>query len=83
MDFFLGFGCSLVYVLVVMIVGIYFNKKRGIVVGLVMFGVGFGLFVVLVIVEMVFYFYGYSGGFYILVGFVINLCIVGMLLRFF
>lgn len=66
-----------------MMVGIYFNKKRGIAVGLGTSGVGFGSFAAPVIVEMAFHFYGYSGGFYILVlaGFAINLCIAGMLLR--
>lgn len=76
-----GFGRSLTYAPAVMMVGIYFNKKRGIAVGLGTSGVGFGSFVAPAVVEMAFHFYGYSGGFYILACFAINLCISGMLYR--
>lgn len=76
-----GFGRSLAYAPAVMMVGIYFNKKRGIAVGLATSGVGFGSFAAPAIVEMAFHFYGYSGGFYILACFAINLCIAGMLFR--
>lgn len=76
-----GFGRSLAYAPAVMMVGIYFNKKRGIAVGLGTSGVGFGSFAAPAIVEMAFHFYGYSGGFYILACFAINLCIAGMLFR--
>lgn len=80
-SFLSGFGRSLTYAPSVMMVGIYFNKKRGIAVGLGTSGVGFGSFVAPAVVEMAFHFYGYSGGFYILACFAINLCISGMLYR--
>lgn len=80
-SFLSGFGRSLTYAPAVMMVGIYFNKKRGIAVGLGTSGVGFGSFVAPAVVEMAFHFYGYSGGFYILACFAINLCISGMLYR--
>lgn len=76
-----GFGRSLTYAPAVMMVGIYFNKKRGVAVGLATSGVGFGSFAAPAIVELAFHFYGYSGGFYILACFAINLCIAGMLFR--
>ncbi|XP_048736247.2 monocarboxylate transporter 14-like [Ostrea edulis] len=76
-----GFGRSLAYAPAVMIVGIYFNKRRGIAVGLSTSGVGFGSFVIPALVELAFHFYAFTGGFYILACFAIHICISGMLFR--
>lgn len=81
MILFVGFGRSLAYAPAVMIVGIYFNKRRGIAVGLSTSGVGFGSFVIPALVELAFHFYAFTGGFYILACFAIHICISGMLFR--
>jgi hypothetical protein len=64
-----------------MMVGIYFNKRRGIAVGLSTCGVGFGSFAIPALVEMAFHVYAFSGGFYILAAFALQICISGMLFR--
>ncbi|XP_061189425.1 monocarboxylate transporter 14-like [Saccostrea echinata] len=76
-----GFGRSLSYAPAVTMVGTYFNKRRGIAIGIATSGVGFGSFVVPAIVELAFHFYLFTGGFYILACFAVNLCVCGMLFR--
>lgn len=76
-----GFGRSLSYAPAVTMVGTYFNKRRGIAIGIATSGVGFGSFAMPAIIELVFHFYAFTGGFYILAGFAVNLCVCGMLFR--
>ncbi|XP_062584240.1 monocarboxylate transporter 10-like [Saccostrea cucullata] len=76
-----GFGRSLSYAPAVTMVGTYFNKRRGIAIGMATSGVGFGSFAIPAVVEVAFHFYAFTGGFYILACFAVNLCVCGMLFR--
>jgi len=62
-------------------VGLYFNKKRGIGVGIATSGVGFGGFLFPTIIEVLFMQYGFMGAFLILGGILLNLAVCGALFR--
>ncbi|OWF52603.1 Monocarboxylate transporter 14 [Mizuhopecten yessoensis] len=76
-----GFGRLLAYAPAVIIVGEYFNKKRGIAVGLSTSGVGFGSFLFPTMIEFFFTFYGFFGTFLILGAVMLHLAVSGCLFR--
>ncbi|XP_033732414.1 monocarboxylate transporter 12-like [Pecten maximus] len=76
-----GVGRLFAYAPAVIIVGEYFNKKRGIAVGLATSGVGFGSFLFPTMIEMFFKVYGYFGSFLLLAGVMLNLAVSGCLFR--
>ena len=63
------------------IVGMYFNRHRGLGVGLATAGVGAGTFVLPPLVDFLFEEFGFSGAFLVLGGLSLNFCVVAMLYR--
>ncbi|WAR29224.1 MOT12-like protein [Mya arenaria] len=76
-----GVGRSFTYTPSLIIVGYYFNKKRGLAVGLATSGVGIGCFVFPPVVEIMFNHYGFEGTLLILSGVISNFFICGVLFR--
>ncbi|XP_045195972.2 monocarboxylate transporter 4-like [Mercenaria mercenaria] len=76
-----GLGRALVYTPSVVAVGYYFNKRRGIAVGISTSGVGFGCFLFPPVIELFFNYYGYSGTFLILAAIISNFFVCGALFR--
>lgn len=76
-----GFGRGLVYAPGVVVVGMYFNRHRGLSTGLGTAGVGLGTFLFPPMVEMLFEQFGFSGAFLMLSGIALHLCIVAALFR--
>ncbi|XP_033732417.1 monocarboxylate transporter 12-like [Pecten maximus] len=76
-----GVGRLFAYAPSVIIVGEYFNKKRGVAVGMATCGVGFGSLFFPTMIEMFFKVYGYFGSFLLLAGVMLNLAISGCLFR--
>ncbi|XP_033732415.1 monocarboxylate transporter 12-like [Pecten maximus] len=76
-----GFGRLLAYAPAVVIVGEYFNKRRGLAVGIATSGVGFGSFLFPTIIETIFNFYGFFGAFLILGAVMLNISACGCLFR--
>jgi hypothetical protein len=62
-------------------VGLYFNRKRGIAVGLATSGVAIGAFVIPSVVEIAFVEYSYIGAFIIMTGISLQLIVCGFLFR--
>ena len=62
-------------------VGYYFNKRRGVAVGLATSGGGVGSFIFPPMVEKMLGYYGYQGTFLILSGIISNFMICGFLFR--
>lgn len=59
----------------------YFKKKNGTAVGIGTSGVGIGMFVVPLLLEASFDFYGFSGAFYVIAALALELFVCGALLR--
>ena len=78
---FSGIGKTLAYGPGVVIVGMYFSRRRGIAVGLGTSGVALGAFAVPTLVEFSFSEYGYFGAFIIMTGIALQLVVCGFLLR--
>lgn len=76
-----GLGRSLTYTPSLLIVGYYFNKKRGVAVGLSTSGVGFGTFVCPPLFEFLFDYYGFEGAFLIMGAIMSNFFVSGALSR--
>ncbi|CAC5357033.1 unnamed protein product [Mytilus coruscus] len=76
-----GIGRSLAYCPAVVIVGLYFHKKRGKAVGVATSGVGFGTFVFPPVIKLLFDYYGFTGAFILIGGITLNLTIFGILMR--
>ncbi|GAB1602507.1 monocarboxylate transporter 12-like [Argonauta hians] len=76
-----GFGKSLSYTSCMVVVGWYFNKRRGIAVGLATAGVGLGTFILPPLMEWLFKNLGFFGGMLILAGISLNICVCSMLYR--
>ena len=76
-----GIGKAFAYGPGVVIVGLYFNRKRGIAVGLATSGVAIGAFVIPSVVEMAFVEYSYIGAFIIMTGISLQLIVCGFLFR--
>ncbi|KAK7471581.1 hypothetical protein BaRGS_00035744 [Batillaria attramentaria] len=76
-----GIGRGLSYAPGLIIVGMYFNRRRGLGVGLSTAGVGAGTFLLPPFVELIFETYGFSGAFLILGGLACNVFLVAMLYR--
>ncbi|CAG2215389.1 unnamed protein product [Mytilus edulis] len=76
-----GIGKTLAYGPGVVIVGMYFSRRRGIAVGLGTSGVALGAFAVPTLVEFSFSEYGYFGAFIIMTGIALQLVVCGFLLR--
>lgn len=76
-----GIGRALVYTPSVIAVGIYFNKRRGIAVGLSTSGVGFGCFLFPPTIELLFNYYGFFWTFVILSAVISNFFVCGALFR--
>lgn len=62
-------------------VGYYFDKKRGIAVGLTTAGVGIGTFIYAPLMEWSFKTYSFFGTMIILGAIALNLCVCGLLYR--
>ena len=80
-SFIVGFGRALSYTPSLVIVGYYFNKRRGLAVGLATSGVGFGTFFLPPLMEVLFDFYGFAGAFLVLSGITAHFCISGAFFR--
>lgn len=76
-----GLGRLLAYAPAVVIVGEYFNKRRGLAVGIATSGVGFGSFLFPTLIETIFTFYGFFGAFLILGAIIMNISVCGGLFR--
>ncbi|XP_076093529.1 monocarboxylate transporter 12-like isoform X2 [Mytilus galloprovincialis] len=76
-----GIGRSLAYCPAVVIVGLYFHKKRGKAVGIATSGVGFGTFVIPPVIKLLFDYYGFTGAFILIGGITLNLTIFGIMMR--
>lgn len=76
-----GLGHGLSYAPSLIIIGMYFDKKRGLAAGLASAGVGFGTFVFLPIIQILFDTYGFSGTFLILSAWSLHSAVVAMLHR--
>ncbi|KAL5012258.1 hypothetical protein ScPMuIL_010809 [Solemya velum] len=76
-----GFGSSLSYTPGLVVVGMYFKKRRGLAVGLSSSGAGVGAFVVPPVIEILFDYYGFTGAFILLGSLIIHLCLCGALYR--
>ncbi|XP_050415762.1 monocarboxylate transporter 12-B [Patella vulgata] len=76
-----GFGRSLAYAPGLIIVGIYFDKKRGLATGIGSAGVGMGTLIIPLAFEYVFEVFDYFGAFLILSAIPLNLFICAMLFR--
>ena len=76
-----GIGRALTYTPSLVIVGYYFNKRRGLAVGLATSGVGFGTFMMPPLIEILFNNYGFQGALMILGSISLNFCISGALFR--
>ena len=76
-----GIGRGLVYAPSLIIVGMYFNRHRGLGVGLATAGVGAGTFVLPPLVEWLFQHFGFQGAFLIMGAVALNSCIVAALYR--
>ncbi|WAQ93575.1 MT12B-like protein [Mya arenaria] len=62
-----GVGCSLSYTACILVVGHYFNTRRGIAIGVAASGVGFGCFAWPPILRALFEYFGFRGAFLLLV----------------
>lgn len=76
-----GFGKCLSYTCCMIIVGQYFDKRRGLAVGLATAGVGIGMFVFPPLMEWLFQTYAYFGTMVLMAGISLNLCVCSMLYR--
>jgi len=76
-----GVGRSFAYTPGLIIVGYYFNKKRGLAVGLATSGVGLGCFLFPPLIELMFNSYGFFGTFIILSAIISNFLVCGALFR--
>ena len=76
-----GFGRSLTNTPSLLSVGYYFNKKRGVAVGLSTCGIGFGTFIFPPLIEFLFDRYSYKGAFLIMGAILSNFLVSGILLR--
>lgn len=76
-----GVGRSFAYTPGLIIVGYYFNKRRGIAVGLATSGVGLGCFVFPPLIELMFNSYGFSRTLIILTAVISNFFVCGALFR--
>ena len=76
-----GLGRAFTYSPGLVIVGEYFNNRRGLAVGLATSGVGLGSFTFPPIIEMMFNEYGFSGTFLILSAVTANFFVCGALFR--
>lgn len=76
-----GLGRSFTYTPALIVVGIYFNKRRGLAVGLATSGVGLGGFFFPPLVELMFDHYGFAGTFIILSAVIANFLVCGALYR--
>ncbi|KAK3088257.1 hypothetical protein FSP39_016662 [Pinctada imbricata] len=76
-----GIARSFCYAPAVMMVGLYFNKRRGLAVGLSTCGVGFGSFAIPPLVELAYSNYGFHGAMILLAGLILNLSVCGFLFR--
>ncbi|KAL3871116.1 hypothetical protein ACJMK2_039135 [Sinanodonta woodiana] len=76
-----GFGSSLVYVPSLIIVSQYFNKKRGLAIGLSSAGVGLGTLFIPPLFGILFDHYGFQGACLILSGIILNSVIAAFLFR--
>ena len=79
--FFLGFGKCLSYTCCMIVVGQYFDKRRGLAVGLATAGVGIGMFVFPPLLEWLFQTYAFFGSMVLMAGISLNLCVCSMLYR--
>lgn len=76
-----GLGRGLAYAPGLILVGMYFNRLRGVAVGLSTAGVGAGTFLLPPVVEMLFETYGFFGAFFILGGIALHFFVVAFLYR--
>ncbi|KAH3853453.1 hypothetical protein DPMN_095977 [Dreissena polymorpha] len=76
-----GVGRSFTYTPSLIIVGYYFNKRRGLAVGLATAGVGVGNFVFPPVIEQMFEYYSFQGTFLILAAITCNFFVCGAMFR--
>lgn len=80
--FVVGFGFFIGYVNSLVVVVYYFEKKRLMVIGLVVCGFGIGIFVFVLFLEFFIEEYGWRGLFIIFSVVILNLVVCGVLMRF-
>ncbi|ELU08617.1 hypothetical protein CAPTEDRAFT_220701 [Capitella teleta] len=78
---FVGIGSSLAYSPTVILVGLYFDKRRSLANGLTVAGSGVGGFVFPPIMHWMLQYFGLQGTLLILAGLMLNICVCGVLLR--
>ncbi|XP_005099533.1 monocarboxylate transporter 12-like [Aplysia californica] len=76
-----GFGRGFMYAPPLIMIGQYFDKRRGLSTGVGTSGVGVGTFFLVPLTQLLFDFYGFQGAFLILTAIVTNSFVVAMLLR--
>ncbi|KAJ8300055.1 hypothetical protein KUTeg_021574, partial [Tegillarca granosa] len=76
-----GFGRSCTHVPALVLVGLYFDKRRGIAIGLSTAGIGFGSFIIPPAIDHLFNEYGYTGAFILMSGLVLNVVVCSSLYR--
>ncbi|KAK7103911.1 uncharacterized protein [Littorina saxatilis] len=76
-----GVGIGLIYLPSITMVNLYFNKKRGMVAGIVTSGSGFGLLTMAPLTETLIETYGWRGCYLIMAGIALNFCVCATLMR--
>lgn len=76
-----GFGASLIYLPANVMVGYYFERKRGIAAGIASSGAGFGMLVLSPLAAWLNYEYTWKGALTLLAGVSVNCLVCGALMR--
>ncbi|XP_061163984.1 monocarboxylate transporter 11-like [Saccostrea echinata] len=76
-----GIGRAFIYTPAVIIVALYFERRRGTAAGIANAGIGSGTFLVPPIVEILFQNFGFTGAFILLAAFGLQSCVSGALFR--
>ena len=77
----LGIGRAFIYTPAVVIVGLYFERRRGTAVGVANAGIGSGTFIIPPLVELMFAHYSFTSAFIWLSGFALQATVFGALFR--
>ncbi|KAK7502735.1 hypothetical protein BaRGS_00005985, partial [Batillaria attramentaria] len=76
-----GFGVGLIYLPSITMSNMYFDRKRGVVAGIITSGSGFGLLALAQLTEVLLDVYGWRGCYLVMGGIVLNFCVCACLMR--
>lgn len=76
-----GVGRAFIYTPAVVIVALYFSRRRGTASGIANAGIGSGTFLAPPIVELLFHDFGFAGAFILMAAFGLQACVFGALFR--